>query len=242
MGPATAQRLGVSLALGFVLAGAPVARGWTRPADLDEDLQGWAGWIAQGSLEDLGSGWRDWRFWFDAQARWRADLETFDLTVLRPGIGYALDKHWTVHVGYGWIQTHPASGTQVEHRPWEQLQWRGPVGDWNLISRSRLEQRFIEDRGETGWRWRQMLRGTAPVFGVSSPFLAASDELFFDLNDTSWGQRDGLRQNRAFAGLGWFLNAAKTVSLEVGYLNQWLDRPDEDRMNHAISINLFTNF
>jgi hypothetical protein len=225
-----------------VLLGPCASQGYTRATDLDEDLGGWAGWIVQGNLKAVDEDWKDWRFWFDGQARWRDDLETYDLTLLRPGLGYALSEHWTFHVGYGWIQTHPSSGTQVEHRPWEQLQWRAPVGDWNLISRSRLEQRFFEERGDAGWRLRQMLRGTAPIFGVSSPFLAASDEVFIDLNDTSWGQRSGLRQYRAFAGLGWFLNSKKTVSLEVGYLNQWLDREDQDRMNHVVSVNLFTNF
>ncbi len=32
------------------------------------------------------------------------------------------------------------------------------------------------------------------------------------------------------------------VWIEVGYLNQWIDRPGDDKENHLLSISLFTVF
>ena len=232
------------LALVALIGGVFVQSLGARPRgqDFDEDLVAWAAWVAQGDLTFLDPDWTEARFWFDGQLRWREDLETHDLSLLRPGLGYALTPQWSAHVGYAWIQTYPDSGVRLEHRPWEQLQWRDRIGEWTAISRSRLEQRFFEGEDDVGNRFRQMFRGTRPLYGPASPYLAVSDELFFDLDDTSWGQRSGLRQNRAFAGLGVFLDEQRQVALEVGSLNQWLDRSGTDRMNHVLSVTLFTNF
>jgi hypothetical protein len=226
------------------------AASWPRPglaaasaAEFDEDLVAWVGWVAQGDLTFIDPDWTAARFLFDGQLRWREDLAAHEMSLLRPALGYALNPRWTAHLGYAWIQTYPDSGVRLEHRPWEQLQWRDQIGEWTAISRSRLEQRFFEGEDDVGNRFRQMFRGSLPLYGPASPYLALSDELFFDLDDTSWGQRGGLRQNRVFAGLGFFLDEQRQVALEVGYLNQWLDRSSgDDRMNHVLSLTLFTNF
>jgi hypothetical protein len=132
-------------------------------------------------------------------------------------------------------------GPGDEHRPWQQLTWNIPVDGFTLVSRSRLEQRFVEDGSETGWRLRQFLRASRPFGADGRRYVTAYDEVFLELNDTRWGQRAGLRQNRAFAGIGWFIDGPRKTAVEVGYLNQWVDRPGEDRMNHILSINLFVN-
>ena len=120
--------------------------------------------------------------------------------------------------------------------------WNVPVGDLTVQSRTRLEQRFVETDGDTGWRLREFVKTTVPLAADNRTFASVWDELFWDLNDTDWGQRAGFRQNRVFVGPGWFLDDAKKVSIEVGYLNQWVDRPGEDKMNHCLSIWFFVNF
>jgi hypothetical protein len=117
-----------------------------------------------------------------------------------------------------------------------------PVGDLTVQSRTRLEQRFAETDGDTGWRLREFVKTTVPLVEDKRTFVSAWDELFWDLNHTDWGQRTGFRQNRAFLGLGRFLDAGKKVSIEAGYLNQWVDRPGEDKLNHCLSIWMFVNF
>jgi len=207
----------------------------------------WLAYIAQGRIDQalpgLGEAWRPWRFWFDAQIRQRDNGEHLDLGVLRPGIGYALNDQLTVYAGYGWFATEPAGRDEfLEHRPWQQLTWNLPVEGFTLQSRTRLEQRFLENRSETGHRLREFVKATIPLQAENRLFVSLWDEVFFDLNDTDWGQRGGFRQNRAFVGLGGFVGEGRRHSWEVGYTNQWIDRRDEDRLNHVVSVNWFTYF
>lgn len=75
----------------------------------------------------------------------------------------------------------------------------------------------------------------------NSTYLSVRDEGFFDLGDTSWGKRSGFRQSRAFAGAGLCLDEAPWHVLEIGYLNQWVDRTTVDAENHVPSILLLLN-
>lgn len=211
-------------------------------AQTREDGGVWAMWAGQGDLAEFGPSWSKVRWWFDAQSRFRDDGEELDTVLFRPALGYAINSRTTALFGYGWFHTDPASGDDViEHRPWQQLMWNAPVEGFTLQSRSRLEQRIVEGEDDTGLRFREMLKVTIPVVESGKVFASAFDELFFDLNDTDWGQRDGFRQNRLFLGLGWFFGGERRHSVEIGYLHQWIDGAAFDRQNHILSINLFMN-
>jgi hypothetical protein len=227
--------LSSSLAVAAFAAGLP---GQTR-----DDGGLWLMWLGQGRFaprdEPLGA----LRWWLDVQPRWLGDGDRYDTTLLRPGLGWALDERVTAWAGYAWIQVDPVGVAPFdENRVWQQVTWNVPVEGFTLLSRTRLEQRFIEGSGDTGWRFRQFVKATLPLSPDGDVFASAYDEIFHDIDDTAWGQRQGLRQNRAFAGLGWRFDPERNWSLEVGYLNQWLDRPGEDAMNHILSINVFMNF
>lgn len=203
----------------------------------------WLLWLGQGDLSPIDSDWKRVRWWLDVQDRQRDEGETFDTFLFRPGLGYALTPRVTTFVGYALVGSDPANRESFfEHRAWQQLSWNLPVEGFTLQSRTRLEQRFVEDESETGVRLREFVKVTVPLGGARSCFASLYDEVFVDMNDTAWGQRVGLRQNRAFVGLGWFLDDARRYWLEVGYLNQWIDRPNRDRANHLLSLNLFMNF
>jgi hypothetical protein len=213
-------------------------------AQLDHDGALWEMWLGQGSLKELGPSWENFRWWLDLQARWRDEGEALDSTFFRPGIGYAFNEQLTLFVGYAWINNHrDGSPDRGENRLWQQLTWNVPTQqDYKLQFRSRLEQRFVEDSDDTGWRFRELAKLTQPLTSDGRRYLSLIDEVFFDLNDTDAGQNTGLRQNRVFVGLGWFLDEAHTIAFEGGYLNQWISRPGDDRMNHALSLNLLMTF
>ena len=101
-------------------------------------------------------------------------------------------------------------------------------------------------KDEVGWRFRQFVKATLPLWEGAPIFLSAYDEIFVDLNEPDWGQRTGFSQNRFFLGLGWkFDSPAREwpLSLEVGYLNQFLNgRSRPDKINHILSMNLFLSF
>lgn len=213
-------------------------------AQIDHDGALWEMWLGQGSLKELGSGWENFRWWLDVQARWRHEGEELDTTIVRPGIGYAINSQVTLFTGYALVSTHPSGKTdRTENRLWQQLSWNVPTdGTYKLQFRSRLEERFLENSDDTGWRFREFAKYTRPLTENGKRYLSAWDEVFFDLNDTDAGQNTGLRQNRGFIGLGWFLDDARGIAFEGGYLNQWISRPGDDRMNHALSLNLLMTF
>lgn len=201
-------------------------------------------WLGQGSFESVHPEWKNFRWWLDVQGRWRDEGEELDASIVRPGLGYAVSDRVTVFVGHALITAYPAGAAdRTENRLWQQLTWNVAVeGDYRLQLRSRLEQRFVEDASDSGWRFRQFAKFTQAASADGRRYLSLFDEVFFDLNDTDFGQHTGLRQNRAFVGLGWFLDEARTIAFEGGYLNQWISRPGDDRMNHALSLNLFVTF
>lgn len=201
----------------------------------------WLMGLGQGGLGFIRPELEEVRWWMDVQGRWRNDGESLDAVLVRPGLGYALTERITLFAGYAWVENDPRRRKPFsEHRIWQQLTWNVPAERFALQSRTRLEQRFIDE--ETGWRLREFVKLTVPLRSDRRLFLSAYDELFFDLDETDWGQRPGFRQNRAFLGLGWVLDEARQVSLEAGYLNVWLDPRGQDRLNHILSLNVFLNF
>jgi Protein of unknown function (DUF2490) len=210
----------------------------------DEGL--WLMLAGQGGFEAVRENPSDFRWWLDIQPRYFNAGDGLVQTLVRPGVGYAFADNAAAWLGYAWIVTERENaGSSEEHRIWQQLTW-SPEGAWlNLSSRTRLEQRFLKTGDDVGWRFRQFFKGTRPIAADSRLYLSVYDEVFVDLNDTDWGQRSGISQNRLFLGLGWKFGSSTRsgpASLEVGYLNQFINRPRVDRMNHILSINLFLNF
>ena len=91
-------------------------------------------------------------------------------------------------------------------------------------------------------RFRQMLKVSIPLPSAPVYSLVMSDEYWVNLNNANWGPQRGFDQNRAFVGLGY--NLTKEIKSEVGYMNQYLNRPltPIDRNNHILSINLYLNY
>ena len=138
-------------------------------------------------------------------------------------------------ISEGYPENRP---TVTEHRIWQQVQTRlaGTPNKAVLVSRTRLEERFVENQPDDGVRLRQMLRGQYWI-GEGGWSLVGQSEVFIGLNSTSWGQQSGVDQWRNFIGVG--VPLSKRFTLEAGYLNQWLVRPGADIDNNIISVSLF---
>jgi hypothetical protein len=184
-----------------------------------------------------------WRLWMDGQLRFGDDSSRFSQGLLRPGVGYALNKAWTVWAGYAYIRTdQPYARTPSnEQRIWEQVSWNGPTGGIELSSRTRLEQRFSSAGSDTGWRFREMGKLMQPLGSKNIWLIAVYDEIFVNLNSTDFGSRSGPDRNRVFVGPG--INLSKSVRAELGYLNQYtFNNNGPDKVDHILSINAFWNF
>ena len=110
-----------------------------------------------------------------------------------------------------------------------------------LILRTRLEQRWLDNGDDTGWRFRQLLRFELPFAANGRLALIGANEFLVAMNDTDWGERSGLDQNRLFLGLGY--QAGENAFIEFSYLNLYVDRPViEDVVNHLLFASVRLNF
>jgi len=227
-------------ALVLVLLG--LGTGEAFASDPSEGDEIWALAALQGGLGFLHPQLDRVKGYLEFQSRWRSFGESFETAFLpRFALGYALTDQLTVYAGHAVILWDPAQKKPyTEQRPWQQLTWNLPVTGFTLQSRTRLEERIQQDN--VGMRLREFVKATVPLPGLERVYAAVYDEMFFDLDDTPWGQRRGFRQNRAFAGAGFRVDAAKHVALEAGYLNQWVDRRNQDKLNHVLALHLLLNY
>lgn len=218
-----------ALCAGLALA-VPATAAPARAAQEDTQL-----WTAVQANVDLGGPvvlMADWQHRYtDKAARVGQD-------VVRASLGWKLDGATTLAQGYAYARTDPLTGpTTFEHRPFQQLTLRiaGKAKGPALTGRTRLEERFMEGSAGMALRLRQQLRGTVPL-GRGLTAIATA-EAMVHLNSASWGAKAGLDQTRLFAGIG--TGVAKGVTLEGGYLNQYVVRHGRaDRMNHIFSLSL----
>ncbi len=237
---ASRKALGVApllAALGFTLAPAPTQ---ADPNPV-HDFGTWFMVFGNGSLGPVHAELQRVRWWLDVQVRLLDDSDGYDQTLVRPGFGWAFSDELTAWLGYAFVNTDPSGGSSFdEHRIWQQLLWTPRFRELSLQSRTRLEQRWVDTGSDTGVRIRQFFKATWPFRPGGRLGLAGYEELFFELNDTDAGQNAGFAQNRFWAGLFWRLSEGSGVTLELGYLNQFIrnsGRPS-DRMNHIVSLNL----
>ena len=204
------------------------------PAAAEDDGQAWGMMLVQGPITG------DLVFWAEVQTRFSDDASRLGQALVRPAIGVRLATDTTAHLGYAYVRTEPLGGRATdEHRVWQQLSFpilRDARGLY-VWGRSRVEQRMLEGREDTGWRLRQFVRAQMPIRRGGALSGVIYTEGFYNANATDWGARTGVDQWRTFVGVS--APIAKGVVLEPGYLNQTVFRRGEDRMNHIASLNLF---
>ncbi len=222
-------RTAFSIACAAAALALPVA---AQAADEDTNI-----WLAQTAQIGLG---KDAVLWLEAQERFTNDASRLGQFLVRPAIGYKLDNTTTAYVGYAYVKTDPVGPAEShEHRIFQQLSFRlaGDGKGVTLTGRTRFEQRFFENQNGTGWRLRQQLRVTAPLVGKVR--AAVWTEPFIGLNETGF-QRDGLGLWRNSVGVS--VPVGKRLTLEPGYLNQYVVRNGPDRIDHTANLTLSASF
>ena len=165
-------------------------------------------------------------------------LENGQQHLLRAGVNYIYKPSVIAHAGYGYILTFPYGdyptvlvGTLTpEHRIYEQVVLKNPVGRCEIIHRYRLEQRWIgkitsQSKPDVeSWiylnRLRYSLRLNMPLVKKlnekNSLYAVAADEIFI-----GFGKNLGSNifdQNRIGAFLGYKFN--NNLKVETGFLSQ----------------------
>ena len=96
------------------------------------------------------------------------------------------------------------------------------------------------NNSDLAWRIRQMIEYRWSLPFLSKTSLVVSEEPFFLLNNSSWGQA-GTSENRVSAMLDFKLD--QHTHLGLGYLNQYIFRAHKDnRVNHTLLVNMAFNF
>jgi hypothetical protein len=201
----------------------------------------WGAWFGSTGLGD------GWSITSDVQLRSSSDGDGLRNTLLRAGLTRALDARNALTGGYAWIGTHDNPGADLaEHRIWQQYVHGAAFGRAALTHRLRLEQRFVEPspgaaRGFSQ-RLRYFARAVEPLQGEgpfqAGPFLALQNETFLTLQQASYTNGRLFDQNRAYVALGWRFE--RRFDVELGYLNQFVERRGRDTMAHVVQLAFYT--
>lgn len=208
---------------------------WISPArsDVEEDVQLWTPVYLNVPITEKFKGN------LEIHPRFDNNVTEALQVIVRPSLGYQVNKNLSLWQGVAWIPNfHPSS---TEYRVWQQAFLENSFSKVNLSNRLRLEERFLEDVGGVSLRGRYRLQGTFPLGKRKRWALVASDEVFVALNSLSGGPRSGFDQNRLYAGLSRQLN--EQLRVEGGYLLQYINRrsPGADSLNHAFVLALNIN-
>ncbi len=217
----------------------------TTSAGLVEDSGWWAQTSGNVNLSHLDPALQNFRLAFDGQARFFDDFGRFSQGLIRLMPGYQIHKNISLYIGYTWLPTDlPNRPTVHEHDINQAISWFVLQGWGRFSGRTMLEERFIEKQNQVGVRIRQKFRADYPLVGLSKQLkLIVWDEAFFNLNSVNWGPVAGFDQNRAFAGLGWQFDQEGRYTLELGYMNLYINHGAKvDYMNHLLFTNMQFKF
>lgn len=166
--------------------------------------------------------------------------DDFSALILRPAVGYQMNKYVSVWQGYAWIPTFQPN-SRIENRIFQQLLIENSVKKLRLVNRTRLEERWLEGTNKTAVRFRHLARVAYPIGKSQKWSLVAYDELFVNLNTVEHGPHGGFDQNRTFAGINRQIN--KQINAEAGYMNNLVNRknPTPNHINHIILLTLNFN-
>lgn len=177
--------------------------------------------------------------YMEANPRFSDDASAVDQLLLRPALGYQITPTISLWQGYAWV-TNYEPGFSQEHRIFQQLIYSRKFSDFKILSRSRLEERWIDNAIGTSLRARTMLRGDVPLPGFSAVSLAAYDEIFVNLNSIRQGPESGFDQNRTFVGLNY--QFTPQLNVDLGYQLQITNnvRPHLiNTANHILLLQIF---
>jgi hypothetical protein len=181
------------------------------------------------------------------------DVTNIDQLLLRPAIGYQLTENLSIWQGYAWVgnfnQPHTALQSPFfeENRIYQQVNYKHKFSHVKFLSRTRLEERWIEHADGTAVRFRQMLRADFPIPQAPDWALVSYDEVFVNLNtvgaSAGKGPGAGLDQNRFFLGINKTFN--QYFNVDMGYQNQMLNSRNlpgnANLINHIFLLQFFIN-
>lgn len=203
------------------------------------------------------------RFGIHAEVQWRRHdivLQPQQL-LLRGGLNYYSGTNSFFTLGYAYVETYPygelpSPVTFPEHRIWQQFQVKTMLKRIEMISRFRLEQRYVHvpvynlskgvfetTEGVYTNRFRLLTRFSLPLNKSEivdhTLYLSAYDELFVNFGKNV--AKNIFDQNRAYLAIGYKVPVVGRV--ELGYLYQTIIKSDgiKTENNHTLQVSISNN-
>jgi hypothetical protein len=163
----------------------------------------------------------------EVQLRYDLDTPTMQQTLFRFGLLRKIGDNHEIGLLGGHIQT----GNSKEYRPTFQYSY---LYNSLFSLRNRLEARFLEDQSESSLRYRLLFRLQKSL--THSFEFISWNEPFINFTREDWSGKRFFERNRFFLGSKLIFDK---MSIESGYLNQYVPRSNQKIMEHSLVIYLF---
>lgn len=195
-------------------------------------------WLAANSQQILSDD-EKWLSFVYSQLRFINESYPWQAVLVEGGIGYRLRDDKSFWFGYRWTGQDPDNGFYQNNTLFQQMIWLfKPERLRKVVLRSRLEEIQRTNQNQISLRFRERAAleiNHALFFNTIFPFLY--DEVFFQLNKTSYTTTSLVSENRLFVGFNLYLQ--EKTWWEIGYINQFqMSTPlnNQNQMNHIVTL------
>ncbi|MDD5277554.1 MAG: DUF2490 domain-containing protein [Methylovulum sp.] len=233
---------GVFTLLGSALFVQPTASFADTPTD---NMFGvWGSLTLQGDFKFLSPGYDKFKWQVMNQSRTREDSpdgSRLTENLLFSQVGYQMNENASLWIGYVHDWIHPLDKPSYnESRPYQDFVWKQSMGDFKLMSRTRMEERINQTTSDTGYRPRQLLQISHPLPFMKGLSAYVGDEVLFYVNQNKFGKQ-GFSENRIFSGLSYQIT--EKMGMDLGYMGQYVDNiAGNNLFTHNLQANISYKF
>jgi hypothetical protein len=175
-----------------------------------------------------------WNFFQEIQWRWATENSHLAQFVFRPAVIYRLSDVDQFTFGSGTVLSRPIEKgrSTILNMLWQQYMRLNITKYWTQ-ARFRLEQRYLEEGGNPGHRFRFLWRLDFPFW--ESATLVTSSETFLNLTRTSWNGGHGFDQHRLLLGRQ---TKGEGINWAINYIWQYIPRANIDTNVHVLQYML----
>ncbi len=213
-------------------------------ADVNNMFGVWGSITLQGDFKALSPNADKFKWFIMNQTRTRDDSPEgtrFTENLLFSQVGYQFNEHASLWLGYAHDWINPLDKPSLnENRAYQDFIWKQSFGDFKLISRTRMDERFLEGTNEAGYRPRQLLMISHPLPFMDDLSAYVGDEILFYLTKNVFGKQ-GFSENRIFTGLSY--KFTQHIRMDMGYMGQYVDtKSGSNLFTHNLQVNIGYKF
>lgn len=188
----------------------------------DSDVQVWNAFKAEQRWSAR------WSTSLDGQLRLQDNVSQFSALVLDAAAFHHAGDRFKLGAGFQYTVAPP--GRTDEQAPWQSVSYAHQLFGASASTTLRLDERLRDDVDGVLPRLRLGSRLTYPLDGKW--YLAASEEVRFNLRDTGAGPVSGFEQNRLYGGVGRRID--DFARIEIGYL--WRYERERDKPGRSDNV------